>query len=188
MSDFDPMNPLAEERPMPPDQHETVWDSDAYPFMIKDEPPKPQDAIDGPQPYGVYPNERGPLTPQLRHKTLNDYAREVRDANDNWWRNPETGELLADEGNPRNKGMLIALIHSELSEMLEGVRRGKMDEHLLHRTSEEVELVDAFIRLMDYAGEYGFDLDAIYREKMAYNAQRADHKLANRRYEGGKAF
>lgn len=122
------------------------------------------------------------------HKNLNDYAVQCRLANDTWWRNPETGNLLVDEGTPRNKGMLLALVHSEISEALEGIRRGKVDEHLPHRPSEEVELVDALIRIFDYAGEYGLDLEGAYQEKMQYNADREDHKSSARRYEGGKQF
>lgn len=94
------------------------------------------------------------------------------------------------DGSPkeRNVGELIALIHSELSEMLEGVRKNKMDEHLPHRTSEEVEAADVLIRLFDYAGYRGLDLDGAVRDKMAYNKQRADHKPENRFAAGGKAF
>jgi len=79
-------------------------------------------------------------------------------------------------------------MHSELSEMLEGVRKGKPDEHLPHRSSEEVEAADLLIRLFDYAGYRGLDIAGAYLEKRAYNDTRLDHKLENRRKEGGKAF
>jgi NTP pyrophosphatase (non-canonical NTP hydrolase) len=83
---------------------------------------------------------------------------------------------------------LIALIHSELSEALEGVRKNKQDDHLPHRKSEEVELADALIRIFDYCGGFGLDLQGAFEEKTAYNAKRADHKLENRAAEGGKQF
>lgn len=82
----------------------------------------------------------------------------------------------------------LALIHSEVSEALEGARKDKQDEHLPHRKSVEVELADAVIRIMDLAGALGLDIGAAIAEKMAYNAQRADHKPEARAAAGGKAF
>lgn len=103
--------------------------------------------------------------------------------NKTWWLDPETGEKLK-----RNKGEMIALMHSELSEMLEAERKDLMDEKLPHRKGAEVELVDVFIRAFDYAGAYGFDLTGAFLEKMEYNRNRADHKPENRIKEGGKKF
>ena len=100
-----------------------------------------------------------------------------------WWHDVKTGEPLE-----RNPGELIALIHSELSETLEGVRKNKQDDHLPHRKSEEVELADTLIRIFDYAGGRGLDLGGALVEKLQYNAQRADHKPENRAKNGGKSF
>lgn len=80
----------------------------------------------------------------------------------------------------------LALIHSEVSEALEGVRKGKMDDHLPHRSALEVELADAAIRIFDLAGALGLDLGSAIVEKLAYNAQRADHTREARAAEGGK--
>lgn len=79
-----------------------------------------------------------------------------------------------------------ALIQSEGNEAFEGLRKNKMDDHLPHRKSEEVELADLVIRIMDYAGAMQFDLGAAIAEKLAYNDQRHDHTLEARAAEGGK--
>lgn len=89
---------------------------------------------------------------------------------------------------PREKGTLLALIHSEISEALEGERREKMDDHLKGRPSAEVELADAVIRIADYCGLHGYDLEGAIIEKMAFNKFRIDHKRETRQAEGGKRF
>lgn len=100
-----------------------------------------------------------------------------------WWHDLNTGLPLE-----RNKGELLCLIHSEISEALEGERKNLNDAHLPHRKAAEVELADAVIRILDYAGKYGYDVIGAMVEKAAYNARRADHKPENRVKEGGKAF
>jgi NTP pyrophosphatase (non-canonical NTP hydrolase) len=114
---------------------------------------------------------------------LNDLAKQVRQANDAWWRNPRTGKPVK-----RNKGELLALIHSEISECLEGERKELMDDKLPHRRMAEVELADALIRILDYAGGFGYDIQGAFEEKMAYNAKRKDHTHKARMKKGGKKF
>lgn len=116
-------------------------------------------------------------------RDLNSYSRECHEASAKWWKDPVTGETLN-----RNKGELIALMHSELSEALEGVRKGLPDDHIPNRSAEEVELADTLIRIFDYAGGFGLDLQGAYEEKVAYNQQRADHKAEARVASGGKKF
>lgn len=88
----------------------------------------------------------------------------------------------------REFGTGIALIHSEVSEALEGYRKGLQDDHLPERPMAEVELADAIIRILDEAGLRGYDVAGALAEKFAYNQERADHKRENRAKEGGKKF
>lgn len=114
---------------------------------------------------------------------LNHLAADCHAANQHWWHDPATGERLN-----RNKGELLCLIHSEISECMEGERKGLMDDKLPDRKMAEVELADALIRIFDYAGAYGYDLDGAVAEKRAFNATRADHKAEARLAAGGKKW
>lgn len=76
--------------------------------------------------------------------------------NAGWWSDLETGQRLRPE--ERDIGEIFALIHSEISEGLEGWRKNLMDDKLLHREMLEVELADACIRILDVAGAFEWDL------------------------------
>jgi len=90
--------------------------------------------------------------------------------------------------NPREVGTMLALIHSEVSESLEGFRKDINDDHLPNRKMAEVELADAVIRIFDLAGSQGFDLGGALKEKLVYNMNRLDHKAENRKKQNGKKF
>ena len=72
----------------------------------------------------------------------------------------------------RNDAECIALIHSEVSEALEGLRKPKPDEHCPEFRSVEVELADAIIRIMDLAGARGWDVAGALVAKAAFNETR----------------
>lgn len=114
---------------------------------------------------------------------FNAQAFRVHRANEKWWIDINTGEPLQ-----RNVGELLMLCVSELAEALEGHRKNLMDDKLPERKMFEVELADCVIRILDIAGGLGLDLGGAYEEKMAYNAQRADHKVENRLKAEGKKY
>lgn len=114
---------------------------------------------------------------------LNTLATAVHEAHIGWWKDVNTGQPIK-----RNKGEMLALIHSEISEALEGERKDLMDDKLPHRKMAEVELADALIRIFDYAAGFGYDLQGAFDEKMAFNRNRLDHTHEARRLAGGKQF
>lgn len=101
----------------------------------------------------------------------------------NGWHTDSYGNLL-----DKNKGEMLSLIHSEISEALEGERKGLMDSHLPNRPMPEVEMADAVIRIMDYCGRWGYDIGGAVIEKLIYNSQRKDHTIEARSKDGGKKF
>lgn len=99
-----------------------------------------------------------------------------------WWYTEDRKRI------ERNKGELLALIHSEISEVLEAVRQpGMMDKHLPHRSAEAVKLADAIIRILDYAEGNELNVIGAMIEKLEYNKTFAGHTYEAAR-KGGKQF
>lgn len=80
----------------------------------------------------------------------------------------------------RNKGEMIALIHSELSEALEGLRGNNTSDKLPLLTAEEEEMADVIIRVLDYSAGFGLNIGQAIAAKLEYNAKRP--------YKHGKKF
>lgn len=113
-----------------------------------------------------------------------------------WWTDL-TAELTSNlvehvrQGTRMGKAIVaekLCLVHSEVSEAMEGARKNLMDDKLSHRKMIEVELADAVIRILDLGGALGLNIGAAIQEKRRYNAVREDHKIENRMKENGKAY
>jgi len=88
------------------------------------------------------------------------------------WRNA-IRKGFREPGVERNIGEEVALCHSELSELLEGVREGNpRSSKIPEFTKAEAEAADTVIRLMDTCHERGWRLAEAIIAKHEYNLTR----------------
>jgi NTP pyrophosphatase (non-canonical NTP hydrolase) len=99
-----------------------------------------------------------------------------------WWSD------LSGAPKERNQGEMLMLIVSEIAEAMEACRRNLASDKLPDYLGVEEELADAVIRIADFCGGFDLDLSGAILDKLEYNANRADHKVANRAAEGGKKW
>ena len=111
-----------------------------------------------------------------------------------WWTDLSNNMDLAQEarqGTRLGKAIVaekLCLIHSEISESMEGHRKGLQDDKLSHRLMLEVEMADAVIRVLDLCGALELDLAGAIFEKLSYNKTREDHQIKNRKEVNGKSY
>ena len=103
---------------------------------------------------------------------LNELAKKIHDNScaHGWWEKD------------RDFPEVVALCHSELSEALEADRNG--EPHVWEKYGKPegvaVEMVDCIIRILDWCGKEGIDVDALMEAKHKYNLTRP--------YKHGKSY
>lgn len=97
---------------------------------------------------------------------LNEFAEDVHQiaVDHGWWdKEPSFPEV-------------IALCHSELSEALQEYRKGGEDRATYYENNTPhgiaVELADVILRILDYCGHVGIDIEKILEEKNNFNRNR----------------
>lgn len=117
--------------------------------------------------------------------SINDLATEINDwaVDKGFWEAPEspdTDPTAQQWINKAEKAQKIALMHTELSEMLEGLRDDRVGTGMPGFSNEVEELADLIIRALDYAGRYGLPIGQAIITKMEINQGRP--------HRHGKAF
>jgi len=88
----------------------------------------------------------------------------------------EAHRIAVDHGwwdRARSAGEALMLVVTELAEAMEAIRTGNPGSEKIDGFSKvEEELADAVIRILDYAGGRGLNLDGALAAKMRYNEAR----------------
>lgn len=102
---------------------------------------------------------------------------------------------LAEEPSERERLPLVLLLEAQgcVATAMEGFRKGTIfsggygDVELESFTLLEVALCDTLLKCFSMARLMDLPIDTAINDKLLYNLQREDHKLANRAAEGGKS-
>jgi hypothetical protein len=97
---------------------------------------------------------------------LNKYMAECHRANKGFWHKPDGSGIV------RNKGELLMLIVQDIAEAWLAEQRGLRDVDT-KRSVVELKLMDAMIRIFEYASASKFDLDIAFEERMKLRAPQA---------------
>lgn len=103
----------------------------------------------------------------MKRQTVTEWQHDIK-----WWA-MRKGWL--DNAKPREPLHLLMLVVTELAEAAEAFRHGNppCERPGMERFSHaEEELADAVIRLLQMAGEFGWDIEAAIAAKMAFNETR----------------
>lgn len=131
-------------------------------------------------------------------KSISEWTQEIHKLNveKGWWHNDQ-GELV-----DRNPLEIYALIHSEVSEAVEEARKRSPPVYQESRDGKDkwtpsdqnnlwveglkpegelIELADVVIRILDFCGHKGWDLEAAMKLKFDYNKTR-ERRHGNKKY------
>lgn len=103
---------------------------------------------------------------------INKLAALVHGSNGPRW---EVGE--ADEPLKPSKNEMLALMASRLLTARHGAQHNKPDDRLPHLSMEVVQLADCLIRILDYCGGFGIDVNGAFWEKLEYNKSLKEGEL-----------
>lgn len=140
--------------------------------------------------------------------SINDLSKQLFEQNKRagWWHDLDAINKVAQDEELRNrldaifkkdfvaffvmllKCQKLALIHSEVSEALEGLRKNLKDDHFPNLDMFSTEIADVIIRSLDLASAFKYPIADITVQKIEYNSTRTDHKKENRNGEHGKQF
>lgn len=104
------------------------------------------------------------------------------------------GELVAFEEGPDidghngNENDACMSIVCAVAEAMEGDRKGSTSKRAPSFSQFDVGITLALVAVFEVGSVFGYDVMSALHEKWEFNKTRPDHKLENRRAEGGKAY
>lgn len=81
--------------------------------------------------------------------------------------------------NTYHRALAVSLINLQISKSIEGFRKRDIEKQKYH-------MAMAISAIICISVEFGMNVRLAMVEKLVYNSQREDHKIENRRKEGGK--